>query len=365
MKNIIALFKKEIIHIKQDNRTLGIVLIMPIVLLILFGCALRLEIKNISLLVSDLDKTNVSRDLVKKLQVSQYFKVTYTDNPSILQKQLDTGRYKSFLIIPHNFKQNLAKKQNTDLQYFIDGSIPTVTNSALGAFKMIINNYSASYFNLNTKPIINIKSRILYNPALKDEIYFIPALIGLLITQITLILTSIAIVREKETKTIEQLIVTPIKKSEILIGKILPYLLISFVDVLLICFIGVTVFNVPIKGSIILLLICSLVYIFACLSIGLFISTIAKTQIHAVFSSIFVFLPSFMLSGFMFPIEGMPGFIQPISKIIPLTYFNNILRGIFTKGIGLKYLYPDLIFLLLFGLAMLTLGITRFKKQLE
>ncbi len=378
MKRILAIARKEIIHILRDTRTLLLAIGMPVVLLLIFGYAITFDITHIPMGVCDLDRTQQSRALINSFGYSGYFDIV-ENIASINQadKLLDKGICKIVLVIPVNFAKSIARGEETSVQVLIDGVEANTTSVAIGYISGIMQAYyskimldvlnKAGLLNqMKAMPPIDAKIRIWYNPELKSRNYVIPGLIAVIMMLITAILTSLTVVREKEKGTIEQLIITPVKPYEIMVGKILPYLFIGLLDMLIVFVVGILVFGVPFKGNFIYLFIFSTIFAICGLGIGLLISTIADSQLFAIqLTFITSMLPAFLLSGFMIPVKNMPVLIQLVTYIVPAKYFIIVLRGIFLKESSIFILWKEFIFLVVLGVLLMVVCAKRFKKKLD
>ncbi|MDE4543274.1 ABC transporter permease [Thermoanaerobacterium sp. R66] len=372
ISRLFAIIKKEFIQIKRDKPSLVISIVMPLAMLFLFGYAVSTEVDHIPMAVFDQSKTQESRDFINAYRNSLYFNPEYyVDNIDELNNLIDTGKVKAGLIIPPDFSQYKNKMTNVLLK--IDGSDPTTARTALSSGIMV-----AQYFsNKNTEEElskkgmhipnigIDLSTKVEYNPDLNTLTFTIPGLLGLVMQNITIILTAFALVREKEKGTMEQLIVTPIKSVELMIGKLTPYILIGYTDFLMVLALSIYWFRVPVNGSIFLLLLLGFDFIICALAIGMLISTAAKTQTQAMQGAFMVLLPTIILSGFIFPREQMPSVIRAISDVIPLTYFLDILRGIIIKGISANILLNQIIIMTSMGFALLLIAVLRFRKRLD
>ncbi|SFE64518.1 ABC-2 type transport system permease protein [Thermoanaerobacter thermohydrosulfuricus] len=369
---LFAIIKKEIIHIKRDRISLVISFIMPITMLLLFGYAVATEVDHIPMAVFDQSKTYESRNYIEAYKNSLYFNPDfYVSSIEELNRLLDEGKVKAGLIIPPDFSQYKVKMVQPLLK--IDGSDPTTARTALSSGIMVSQMFSNNIVQKELKvkgmkmPSIGIdlSTKVEYNPELNTQVFTIPGLLGLIMQNITIILTAFALVREKERGTIEQLIVTPIKSSELMIGKLLPYILIGYTDFLMVLGLSMYWFGVPVRGNIYLLLLLGLDFITCALAIGILISTVAQTQTQAMQGAFFVLLPTIILSGFIFPREQMPTVIRAIGDIFPLTYFLVILRGIIIKGIDASLLVHQIVIITLMSVFLLTMAILRFRKRLD
>jgi|Deesub1362B_J571_1020462.scaffolds.fasta_scaffold00693_13 ABC-2 type transport system permease protein len=367
---IFHIVRKEFIQTFRDKRMLIPIFIAPIIQLILFGYAVTTDVKNISIGILDFDQTQQSRDFISKFSVSEYFNLSfqvfsYNDVERLLQK----GKVKAFIIIPSEFGRNIKKIKRTSLQVIIDATDANSANIIMSYISKLGGEYSKKILiNMNiNKKFGNIipSPRIWYNPNLKSSVYMVPGVICLILLLTTLLLTSLAITKEKEMGTIEQLIVSPIKTWELILGKTIPFVIIGFCDIILIILAGKLVFNVPIRGSLLFLFGVSLLFILTTLSLGLFISTISRTQQQAMMTAFFFILPAMLLSGIFSPIENMPQIIQYITYLNPLRYFVKLIRGILIKGNDLSILWPEVLVLFIFGIIATTLSSLRFKKHIE
>ncbi|MFZ5640540.1 MAG: ABC transporter permease [Bacillota bacterium] len=366
---------KEIIQIKRDPASLAIVFAMPVVMLLLFGYAVTTDVENISMAVFDQAKTRESRQMIASFENSGFFDAAqYVGNYRDIRRAIDAGTAKTGLIIPPDYSRNIHRNQPAQLQLIVDGSDPLVARTALNtaqviaqnkAFELKIQTIRRAGAAVNLQPSLDLRARVWFNPNMESVKFNVPGLIGLIMQNITMLLTAFALVRERERGTLEQLIITPVRSGELIVGKMVPYVVIAFMDVIIILLVGIYWFDVPVKGSIPLLLGLSFLFLLAALGFGMFISTVAKTQLQAMQMSFLIILPSVLLSGFMFPREAMPKFIQLIGYLLPLTYFLKILRGIVLKGIGAAYMWNDILFLAVFGVGILALAALRLKKRLD
>ncbi len=337
-----AIVKKEFLHVLRDRPSLIIAVMMPIIFITLFGFAVSTEVDNIQMAVFDADKTYESRELVRKFQSSNYFEVlNYVDTIKEIEDLVDGGHVKAALVVPSGYAKDLKRGEMPESLLIIDGSDPTVARTALQSGNLVANIYTMQTIrgiNVNTQ---TMKTRVWYNTNLESSKFIVPGIIGLVMQNITIILTAFSMVREKEHGTLEQLIVTPITSIELILGKMIPYILIGSIDFLIALFFGTWLFKVPIQGDLLLLLYLGFGFVICALAIGMLISTVAQNQLQAMQIALLTILPSVLLSGFMFPREAMPKQIQIVSGVIPVTYFINILRGIILKGVGWQFLWKD------------------------
>ncbi|WYU51037.1 ABC transporter permease [Bacillus sp. FSL K6-0047] len=368
-----AIVRKEFIQIKKDPASLAIALVLPVLLLVLLGYAMNDDVESVHLSILDQSQTAESRELIDRLTSQGDFTImSYEHNVSVLEHLLDKGDIHAGLIIPANYSKELTTNTAV-VQFLIDGSDPTYAQEALFRSESLLLHYAhtvqaeqliRSGTEVPNSPLKH-ETQVFYNPSMDSMEFNIPALIGLIMQEVTLILTAFALVREKEQGTIEQLIVTPIRPTELIIGKLVPYTIIGTLSFAFVLLAGVFWFDVAIAGDPFLLVLLSLLFLVATLAMGIFISTIAKNQLQAMYMSFAVILPSVILSGFVFPRESMPMLIQLLGGLIPLTYFLEILRGIFLKANSLQLLWPQSLVLLGFTVLLSIATIAKFKKHLQ
>ncbi len=366
MGRLLAIMRKEVLHIRRDPRTLAVMFLIPLIQMFLLGYAATTDIKQLKTAVLDLDRTKASRELIDAYRASNYFNLLYfAGSEEELTRLIETGRARAGIIIPAGYALSLARGEKASIYFIIDGSDPNVANTAFAASQSVAQAFSFRLVALKGSPLVEAIPRVWYNPEMRSSNFMIPGLIGLIMGLITTILTALAIVREKEQGTVEQLMVTPIKPFELLAGKIAPYVAIAFLELGEVLLVGHFWFKVPIRGSIFLLLALSFIFLFTTLGIGLFISSVAQTQREAMFLAFFIMLPSIFLSGFIFPLEAMPRALQIISYIVPLRYYMSIVRGIILKGVGLSALVEHIIPLTLLGISIFIGATLRIRKRLE
>lgn len=376
MKTIIHFIIKEFQQFKRDPKMFGIILVAPVIQLIFLGYAANLDVENIKTVVYDRNKTSTSRAFIEKFTSSGYFEIVeYVSSYIKLEKKLTKGEAILGLVIPQDFEEKIARRETAPLQAIFEGSDGNQASIAAGYVQSIVAGYSkdiiTKFMNLSGRkisPVGNLSAevRVWYNPTMKTRNYMVPGIVGLLVSLVTLVLTSLAVVKEKEIGTMEQLIVTPIRPYQLIAGKLIPFTILGLVSVIIVLLSMRIIFNIPVKGSGAFLLLSSFLYILSTLGLGLFISTVSKTQQQAMMIAIFaVMMPMIFLSGFAFPIENMPEPIQLISYIIPLRYFNTIIRGVILKGLGLADLWFEALVLLGMGASILVLSSLRFSKKIE
>jgi ABC-2 type transport system permease protein len=368
----LSLIRKEFLHILRDRRTLFVMFMMPIIQLVLLGYAATTDIEHLSTAVFDGDRSAASRELIDAYRASNYFDIIrYVESERQLEYLVDSGQVKAGLVIPAGYGEAVAKGDQAQIAFVIDGSDPSVANTVFAASQSVGQAQSMRIMERtlgidpDDLPGVQVRPRVWYNPEMKSANFMIPGLMGMVLYFLTALFTSMSIVREREQGTIEQLIVTPIKPLELIIGKIVPYVFIAFISVLEVLAIGVFWFGVPIKGSLGLLLGLSGLFLLTSLGIGIFISSLANTQQEAMLLTFLTMFPSIFLAGFFFPIEAMPEWLQVITYIVPLRYMLVVLRGIIVKGVGLEILRQQVLALAIFGIAIMLLAATRFRKKLE
>ena len=372
LKRTIAIAKKEFIHIRRDRRSLILSFLIPIILLILFGYALSLDVKDIPATILDYDNSNYSRELIGSLSESGYFTINdYVYSYENLEKNIASRKSLVAIVIPPDFSKNIISGKNVQIQTIIDGSASNKASIASGYIESITRSFSSNIIAEerligNIKTPLNPEIRVWYNPELESKNFIIPGIIAVIMLMIASLLTSQVISREWENGTMEQLIVSPVKAREIILGKIIPYFLIGILDLAIIVIFGKLLFNVPLKGNIILLFSLSSLFLIGILSLGIAISIITKSQVLSYqMAMVISFLPSYILSGLVFPISSMPRVIQYISYLVPGKYFITILRGIFLKNSGFLILSMEVLYLIIFAAAMFILANLRFIKKLN
>lgn len=374
MKRLRAILIKEFIQMRRDRITFAMMIALPVIQLIVFGFAINTDVKHLPTIVFDQSLQHESRDLLASFEASGYFDIKYTGaSYEDVTRAIESGRSKVGIIFPPDFTENRKHGRAAQVQVIVDASDSMSASSAISTAQMIgllksqeiiAAKLQASGISQTGMPY-DVRIRPWYNPDFVSAYYMVPGIIGVILTMTMVMITSMAIVRERERGTLEQLIVTPLKAHELMLGKIIPYIFVGYVQITLALAVGIVVFDIPVRGSLGLLYALASVFIIASLSLGVFISNLAKTQMQAMQMSFFVFLPSVLLSGFMFPREAMPLFFYALGNVIPLTFFLEIVRAIILKGIGLQYLWSQLFALIAFIFAVFTASIFRFKKTLE
>jgi ABC-2 type transport system permease protein len=374
LQRIKAVAKKEFLHVLRDPRSLIMGIAMPLLLLFLFGYALTLDVDKVPLIVWDQSDSHASRDLVSRFSGSHYFSLQrHTDNYREIERAIDSREALIALVIPVDFARTIESGQKAPVQAILDGSDPNTATIALGYAEAVTRTYSREIavrqaLRHGGKPSVaqlDVRPRVWFNDDLISKNYIYPGLIAVIMMVIAALLTSLTVVREWETGTMEQLISTPLRGPELIIGKLIPYFTIGVLDLLLSVLVGEFAFAVPLRGSLWLLFGMSVVFLVGALSLGVLISVTARSQLLASqLALVATMLPAFLLSGFIFPIDNMPLPIQGITHIITARYFVTILRGIYLKDVGLAVLAGEAGFLAIFAVVVITLAIRKFKKKI-
>lgn len=373
MRRLWALLVKEFIQMRRDRLTLGMMIGLPIIQLILFGFAINTEVKHLPTIVFDQSFSQDSRDLLNSLEGSQYFNIDYVaKNFDEVNNAVDAGKVKVGVIIPPDFSDSLKHGRTASVQIIVDASDSMAASSAIGAAQLVgqtksqqillqqLRGYSGHEMELP----YDIRIRPWYNQDFVSAFYMVPGIMGTVLTMTLVMFTSMAIVRERERGTLEQLIVTPMKTWELLIGKIIPYIFVGYVQATVALLVGIFVFDLPVRGSLALLYSLTSLFVIASLAMGVLISVLAKTQMQAMQMSFFIILPSILISGFMFPREAMPAFFSALGYLLPLTFYLQIMRGIILKGIGISMLWGQVFALTAFIAIVLTISIKKFNKKI-
>jgi ABC-2 type transport system permease protein len=369
---LISLIRKEFIQIVRDPRTLGLTFAYPVIMLFALGFAFTDNLSSIPLAVLDRDQSSQSRALLTACRVSDYFTLDYfVTNEDEMYYLIESNKVRAAIIIPPDYSKELVAGRVAQVGFIIDGSDPNTASTALSTAITIGQSQATKIVaertmrDTPTELPIDVRTQVWFNPDMITSHFMIPALIGMILQFLTTFLTATSIVRERERGTIEQLIVTPVRSWELMAGKLAPYVLIAFFDTVEILAAGVLLFQVPINGSLALLLVLSALFLATTLGLGLLISTVANTQMEAMLTTMFTLLPSMFLSGFMFPLDSMPLILQIASYAIPLRYFLIIVRGIVLKGTNAQVLMPEIIALSITALVIMVATVMRFRKQLD
>ena len=369
-----AILIKEFKQIFRDPRMKTVIFITPLLQIILFGYAANKDITYVPTAIYDQDNTNESRELLRKFTYSKYFvPVRYIYSAKEQNDVLDKAQASVVIRIDRGFGRDLNAGKDVNVQLAFDGSDSNTTMVVMGYANTIVSNYQYAMMQkkvenagwTSTLPNIDLRDRAWFNGNLISRNFYLPGVIATIVTMMSLLLTAMAIVKEKEIGTMEQLTVSPLKPIELIIGKLLPFGIISLIQITLITILGVFWFHIPLRGSLLLLLLSTCIYLFTTLGIGLFISTISSTQQEAMMSVFLFYMPTILLSGFAYPISNMPQVIQWFTFINPLRYFLVVIRGIFLKGVGIDILWPQLVPLLVMGLVVISLSALKFRKSLS
>ncbi len=375
IKRVKAIAHKEFIHILRDSKSLFASIFIPVMLLVLFGWALNLDVDKIETVICDFDRSPKSRELISRIAKSRFFNVVdYTDTMADAEQHIMYGRAAIMLSVPAGFGRDLAKGDSPVVGVAIDGSDANRATIGLGYLSNMISIFSNEQLNdkiraSGIKKIdqpLEMRQIVWFNPELESKNYIVPGLIAVIMTVIAAMITSLTIAREWEKGTMEQLISTPIRGRELITGKLIPYIVIGYIDVFISVFMSVIFFKVPFHGSYLTLFIMSSIFLIGALSMGILVSIAGKTQLLAnQLSLLIAFLPAFLLSGFAFTIENMPVILQFLSKLFPATYFVKILKSVFLKGVGFNILFYDMAMLSLYCLILFAVANKKFKKRLE
>jgi ABC-2 type transport system permease protein len=370
-----SIIRKEFIQIRRDPRTLVLILIIPVMQLFLLGYAATNDVRNVPLAVFDQDQGPAARRLLDAYRAADYFRIAYeVGSEAELRGLIDDGTARAGLIISSDYSAKLQGSGSAQVAFVLDGSDPTVASTSLAAAQLIGQSLSTQVLverlasrgqAAAIQPPLEVRTQVWYNPDLVSAYFMIPGVIGMILYALTSILTSTAIVRERERGTIEQLIVTPIRPWELMVGKLLPYVILAFLMVVEVLAIGHWWFKVPIRGSLALIFLLSGLFLLSSLGIGLLASSFANTQQEAMLIVWMLLLPSLFLAGFFFPLEAMPKVLQWISMVFPLRYYLAIIRSLMLKGVAFEALKTDILALAIFGTAIMTLAALRFRKRLD
>jgi ABC-2 type transport system permease protein len=347
---------KELLQLRRDRLTLAMMLALPVLQLMLFGYAIDTDVRHIPTVVYDQDRSAQSRDFAQRMRATGFYDLKgEVRGYDEIGRAMRSGEARVALVVPEGYASDLARGRPASLQLVVDGSDPQTVSSATAAATGLAQG----------RPRVLLEPDTWYNPDLKTAIYIVPGLVGVILTMTMVMLTAMAIARERERGTLEQLIVSPLRRGELIVGKILPYVAMGYVQMTLILLLGHLVFGVPFSGSLLLLYLLAFVFIAANLALGLFFSTLAQTQQQAMQMSFFFLLPNILLSGFMFPFEAMPRAAQLLSQLLPLTHFLRIVRGIVLKGSGLPDVAIELAWLTAILFVLVILASLRFRKKLD
>ena len=371
---LVSIIRKEFIQLFRDKRMLGLILVLPLVQLFLLGYIFSTDVHDLPLAVFDQSHSAEGRALLEAFRAADYFEVAYAANSEAeLRSLIEKGDVGVGLIIPPDYAARLNEGQ-AQVAFIVDGSDPSIANTALSSAQLIAQSYSTqllgeklarSGMNLRLQLPVDVRTTVWYNPDMITAYFMIPGVIAMILFAITAILTASSVVREREHGTIEQLIVTPIRPWELVVGKILPYVFLGLFDAFEVIALGHLWFGVPLRGSLLLIGMVSALFMLSGLGIGLFVSTIANTQQEALMTVYMMLIPAIFLSGFLFPISNMPVWLQVISYAIPMRYFLNIIRELMLKGVGIEIIRNDVIALAIFGVALMSMAALRIRKRLD
>ncbi|MBN1504766.1 MAG: ABC transporter permease [Candidatus Eisenbacteria bacterium] len=363
---VLAIARKEFLHIVYDPRTLSIVFLMPVVQLLMFGYAMNLEVQHVDMAVLDLARTRESRALVRQFDGSRFFDSFYYDGPVAgIESLFKTEKARVALIIPPDFDRRLRTSPTTPLQFVIDASDANAAAFVKNYCTQVLADYNQSRGAELPVPF-GVRTAVLFNPNLKSSHFFVPGIMAMILMMVSALLTSVAITREKETGTMEQMLVSPVRPQQIVAGKVLPYVTLAFLDAVLVLVVGLVVFHVPFRGNVALLLVLTVLYVVTALSLGLMISTSVRTQQVAMMAAmVATILPTIMLSGLIFPIASMPKVLQAVTYLVPARYYLLIVRGVMLKGSGPLQLLEPTAFLAAAAVLLLAVSVRRFSMNLE
>ena len=358
---------KEFVQMKRDRFTLALMVAVPAVQLVLFGFAIRTEVRNLPTVVLDESRTSTSRALVAGMENTGNFRVRgAVRDRAELEDRIRGGDAMAAIVIPPDFARDLKRGSGAQAQVIVDAADPMASSAAISGAALAGQVRAAQLGGAAGRaPPLEVRVRPWYNPALRSEVYIVPGLIGVLLSLTMILVTSLAVTRERERGTLEQLIVTPIDRTSLMLGKIVPFVLVGYVQMTIVLVLGSVLFRVPVRGSLVTLYLLTLLFVSANLGLGLFVSTVARTQAQAMQLSFMLLLPNILLSGFMFPREAMPKLLQVLSSALPLTYYLRVLRGVLLKGIGLPHLWMDGAMLAALALLILSLSVLRFSKTID
>jgi ABC-2 type transport system permease protein len=363
------MFRKEFVQMRRDRLTLGIMIGVPVLQLLLFGYAIQTDVRNIPTVVLDQSRTPESRDIIAAFENTGNFRIIgHVDGRPALDAAIARGDAQAAIVVPNDYPRDLARGRTATVQVIVDAADPLSSQAALAAAGGVAQARNLAILGARWGPAtlpLEARVRPRYNPGLRSPVYIVPGLVGVILTITMVLITAMAIVRERERGTLEQLIVTPITRTELMLGKIAPYVGVGLVQMTTVLALGRFVFDVPFTGDVLLLYGIAHLFIIASLAFGLFVSTLVRTQQQAMQVSFFFVLPNILLSGFMFPRQAMPLVFQWISLALPLTHFLTVLRGILLKGVGLEALWRETATLLGFSVLLITLAVRRFHKTLD
>ncbi len=367
-----AMIRKEFVQMRRDRATLRLVLVVPILQVLIFGYAIRTDVRFLPTATFDQSRTQESREFLQRITATGNFVIreraaSYED----AIEAIDRGDVRAAIVIPESYARDLKRGRTATLQVLVDASDPTASSSAIAAAQMMGQQINVEQVqrrtgaSLASRLPVDVRVRPLYNPALKSSVFVVPGIIGMILSNVLILITAMSLARERETGTLEQLIVTPLARTEIMLGKIVPYVAVGYVQMTAVLITGHWIFRVPVRGSLLMLYAASFLFIVANLGLGLFVSTLGRTQQAVTQSAVFVMLPNVLLSGFMFPREAMPLPAQWFGNLLPLTFYLQLIRGVVLKGVGFRELWPQCAALAVFAVAVFSFATQRFHKTLE
>jgi ABC-2 type transport system permease protein len=364
-----AVARKELLHLRRDTRSLILAFLLPVLLTVLFGYAISWDVDDIRIAVLDEDRSKASRELLDAFRASGYFRLTgFLETPDEIQGAIDRGEVRMVLVIPPDFSRDLGAGRTASIQAVVDGSDANTANISMGYARGIVQSFSLELASqgIRPRPALLLESRVWYNEELSSRNMIVPGLVAVIMMIIAAMLTSLTIAREWERGTMEQLAATPLTRSEVVLGKMIPYVGIGLFDVLSVSAIGVLLFGVPLRGSLLLLMALSIAFLVGALGIGMLISAVTRSQVLATqVAMVATYLPSFLLSGFMYDVEVMPALLEGLTYLVPARYFLVVTRGIFLKGVGLEVLAAQAVLMVAFGAAGFLAAVRVFRKELE
>jgi ABC-2 type transport system permease protein len=369
LTRLCAVARKEALQLRRDTRSLILAFVLPVLLTVLFGYAISWDVDNIETAILDQDRSSESRELLDGFRASSYFRLsTFLEDPGEIEGLIDRGRVRMVLVIPPDFSRDLGAGRTARVQAVVDGSDANTANIAMGYARAIVRSHSLRIApgTERRRPPIRVESRVWYNEELSSRNMIVPGLVAVIMMIIAAMLTSLTVAREWERGTMEQLAATPVTRAEVVLGKMLPYVGVGLFDVFTVSAIGVALFNVPFRGSALLFLPLSIAFLVGSLGLGMLISAVTRSQVLATqIAMVTTYLPSFLLSGFMFDVKVMPWVLQGLTYLIPARYFLVVTRGIFLKGVGVEVLWSSGLLMIAFGVAGFIAAVSAFRKEIE
>ena len=357
---------KEFLQLSRDRLTFAMILGIPTMQIIIFGFLVQTQVRHLPTVVWDQSRTTASRELAQRLENTQNFTITgQVASSTELDQAIASGQAQAALVIPVEYAKDLKRGRTASAQLIIDAQDPMTATSAIAGGQAASLATATALRPTAPPPPVDLRVRPRYNPALRDAVFIVPGLIGVVLTITLVLVTAMSLVKEREQGTLEQLIVTPISRQTVIVGKIAPFVIIGLVQTTVVLVLGKLIFDIPFRGSLVLLYVCTLAFMIAMLGLGILMSTVARTQGQALQMGMLILFPSILLSGFIFPLAAMPLVARVAGMIFPVTHYLTILRGILLKGVGLDALWPSALTLVVFAVALVTLSVTRFAKTLE